>query len=689
MPYRIQAFFKYVPFILSIGLANQTSGQFNPSEIEIIRDEWGVPHIYAPTDAQVAYGLAWAHAEDDFKTIQQVLLAAKQMMGSYLGPDGAPIDYMVGLLRCEDIVNKQIEKVDPAFMKIVEGYAAGINSYAANYKDEVLIKRAFPVSIHDLFKAYVLQLAVQDGADNLVRNLFNGNIDTVDFETKGSNAFAISRKKTTSDEVFLAVNSHQPLEGPAAWYEAHLVSDEGWNMLGGLFPGGPVIFHGTNEHLGWAHTVNYFDKRDVFQLEMHPDDENLYRVDDEWLELESRKIKLKVKVFLGIKIGVKRDAYYSVYGPVVKNEKGFFAFHMAVFDEIRAIEQWYKMNKATNLTTFKEALSMTAIPSFNIVYADKYDSLFYVGNGKVPVRHPAYDWSTTLPGNTTQTIPQKYHPFTDLPQITNPSSGYLFNTNNGAFNATAMTDNLNPTDFDSTMGYRAYDNNRSYRFMELIDQYAELSWDDFLDVKYDATLPDSLVYGIDMNPVFDLDPSLSDSAAQVIEIIQNWNRNAGVDEIGPAHLNILYKGLASLSDKIDTKNISTDQYVKAAEYVRRYLLHYFGKLDVTLGEYQKLIRGDKEYPIGGLPDVIAAMYADPMGNGKVRAKTGESYIMMIRYPKDGLPIIETVNVFGASNRPESLHYDDQVPLFLNQKRKKMTLDIDEVRKSAKRIYHPE
>lgn len=159
--------------------------------------------------------------------------------------------------------------------------------------------------------------------------------------------------------------------------------------------------------------------------------------------------------------------------------------------------------------------------------------------------------------------------------------------------------------------------------------------------------------------------------------------------MGAAHLNILYKGLARISDKIDVNNISTEQYYKAVDYVRRYLIRYFGKIEVTLGEYQKLVRGNDEYPIGGLPDVIAAINSDYMGEGKVQAKTGESYIMMIRYPKEGLPIIETVNVFGASNRKESPHYDDQIPLFLNQKRKTMTLDIDEVRKNAKRIYHPE
>ena len=679
---------RYLIICLAAALVQNLAAQFSPNEIEIIRDEWGVPHIYAPTDEQVSYGLAWAHSEDDFETIQGIMLAAKQMLGRYQGKDGAPIDYVVGLLRCEDIVNEHIDKVDPKFMKLVEGYAAGLNAYAKDHPDEVLVKKAFPVSVMDIFKAYVLQLAVQDGADNLIRNLFDGEVDTLDTDIKGSNAFAISRNKTTSDEVFLAINSHQPLEGPAAWYEAHLVSDEGWNMLGGLFPGGPVIFHGTNEHLGWAHTVNYFDKRDVYQLEMHPEKKDLYRVDDEWLELEKRKVKLKVRIFLGLKITVKRDAYYSKYGPVVKNDKGAFAFHMGVFDEIRAIEQWYKMNKSQNLTEFKEALAMTAIPSFNIVYADRYDSLFYVGNGHIPYRNPNYDWSTTLPGNTSETIPEDYHPFSDLPQLTNPSSGYLFNTNNGAFNASAEEDNLSVQDFDSTMGFERFENNRSYRFMELIDNYETLSWDDFLRIKYDQQLPDSLVYWIDLNPVFRMNPQLADTSSVILDIIQSWDRRADVNSIGTAHLHILYRRLGSKWDEIDLKNITQEQYITEIKYVHRYLIYFFGKTDVTLGEYQKLIRGDNEYPIGGTSDVIAAMGTNYMGEGKVRASAGESYIMMVRYPKDGLPIIETVNVFGASTRPDSPHYLDQVDLFLNQKRKPMTLDIEEVRKNAERIYHP-
>lgn len=662
--------------------------QFRPSEIEIIRDSFGVPHIYAPTDAQVSYGLAWAHSEDDFATIQQTVMAAKQLLGRHLGKEGAPIDYVVGLLRVEDIVDKRLNEVSPDFRKLVQGYAAGLNAYAEHHPIEVLLKKTFPVSEKDIFKAYVLQLAVQDGGDGVIQNLFNDRIEPYVDDVKGSNAFAINRNKTTDGNVFLAINSHQPLEGPAAWYEAHLISDQGWNMMGGLFPGGPVVFHGTNEHLGWAHTVNYFDKVDIFQLEMHPDKKDQYRIDDEWFELEKRKVKLKVKIFLGLKIGIKKKAYYSKYGPVVKNETGNFAFKMAVFDEIRAVEQWYRMNKATNLSEFKEAMSMTAILSFNTVYGDGDGNIYYISNGKIPMRDPQYNWKKTLPGNTSNTLNTAYHPFEDLPQITNPSSGYLFNTNNTPFNATAKLDNMLASNYDSTMGFSTSENNRSTRFMELIEEYDKLSWEDFLDIKYDGTLPDSLVYSVNMNPLFTMRADTSERATEILDILQAWDKSTRVNQIGPAHLLLTNIHLRWRKDIEDKSNISSDQMIPSLVYANKYLMKYFNKLDVTQGEYQKLVRGDKELPLGGFPDVITAMYSTRHADGKVKGRAGESYIMMVRYPQEGLPIIETVNVYGASSKPESPHYDDQMELFVNKQLKPMTLDIEEVRKKAKRIYNP-
>ena len=674
--------------VLLLVISLEISAQWRPDQIEIIRDQWGVPHIYAPTDAQVSYGLAWAHAEDDFGTIQTTLLAAKAMLGLHLGKDGAIVDYVVGLLRTKEIVAEHLDEVSPDFMKIVNGYLAGLNAYAKHHPQEVFVKKSFPITVEEVFQAYVLQLAIMDGVDGVIGGLIKGNIDHSALIGIGSNAFVFNRKKTGSDHVMLAVNAHQPLEGPAAWYEAHLVSEEGWNAMGGLFPGGPVIFHGTNEHLGWAHTVNHPDKIDIFELEMDPQNKRRYRMDSSWQTLEKQRIALRIKIFMGLKIRIRKTAYYSKYGPVIKNEKGYFAFKMSVFDDIRAVEQWYNMNKAQNLNEFKQALEMVAIPSFNIIYADKYDNIFYVSNGKIPFRDSQFDWKKALPGNTFRTLTEEYHKFKDLPQLTNPSSGYLFNTNNSAYSASAADDNLSFDDFDSTMGYQLHENNRSIRFMELMKQYDNITWKNFLSIKYDATLPDSLYYNINVNALFRMDPLLAGKAAPTVRILQKWNRRGELNEIGPAHFNEFYLHLMGKKKRIDVDEVKPVQMIESLHYAHEKLLNNFGKIEVSLAEYQFLVRGDKALPMRGLGDVLAAMYSRSYKEGKVKGVAGDSYIMLVRYPSNGLPIIETVNSYGASNRRESPHYADQMEMFVNQERKQMTLDIDLVRDQAERIYHP-
>ena len=157
------------------------------------------------------------------------------------------------------------------------------------------------------------------------------------------------------------MNTHQPLEGPFSWYEAHVNSEEGWNMLGGLFPGLPLPVIGTNEYLGWTHTYNFPDMNDIFQLIINPKNKNQYRLDGEWKNFEVKDIKLKVKIFLGIKIKIKRKVIWSDFGPVIK-KKGYFAFFSQSLNNISAIEQWLKMNKAKSFTEFERRLNYLVYP---------------------------------------------------------------------------------------------------------------------------------------------------------------------------------------------------------------------------------------------------------------------------------------------------------------------------------------
>ena len=669
----------------------QTVGysQINPDNIQIARDKWGVPHIFAKTDPEVAYGLAWAHAEDDFKTIQLPLLAGKQMLGRHLGKDGAAADYVVGLIRASESVDAHFNDLSPEFKALSEGYLAGLNAYAQTHPDEILVKNSFPVTLKEALTATVFSMSIFTGLQKTLGDILANKIQTLEnFESKGSNTFAFSASKTTDGKTYLNINSHQPLEGPVAWYEAHLCSEQGWNMLGGLFPGGATIFLGVNENLGWAHTVNFHDKLDVFQLEINPLNKMQYKFDNQWFDLETRKIKLHIK---GIPFAVGKKAYWSKYGPTIVTKKGTFALRFAPLFDIRATEQWYKMNKATNFSEFKKAMSMTAIAGFNTVYADRNDTIFYVSNGKIPIRNPKYDWSKTLPGNTSETLWNTFHPFEDLPQIINPKAGYLFNTNNTPFDATAADENLLPQNFDKTMGIETWENNRSMRFVELIKDKEKLGYEDFKRIKYDLQLPQKLSYFTDLSELFKLDPKAYPNLEKVITKIQRWDKRANADNPDAAAYMLFFnyfKEKFARTGENYFKKLSVDECIEGLKHTNDHLLKYFGALDVTLGDVQKLVRGNKELPISGIFDVISAMDTKPYTNGKYKAQQGESYIALVQFSKTGLPEIETVNCYGASNHADSSHYDDQMEMFVNQKTKKMTLDKATVLKEAERIYSP-
>ncbi|MFY0685828.1 MAG: penicillin acylase family protein [Cyclobacteriaceae bacterium] len=680
---------KIVGFGLFALIALNSQGQVQPDKVEIIRDQWGVPHIHAPTDAGATYGLAWAHAEDDFETIQLPLLAAKGLMGTHLGKEGAPIDYIVQLLRLDELARTEYQSLSPAFREVLHAYVDATNQFALHHPERVLLKGVFPIDQYDVLKAYGLSLAVISGADGIIKDIFEGAIDPAPSSFMGSNAIALSPRKTGTDETFLVVNSHQPLEGPVAWYEAHMVSDEGLNMLGGLFPGGPVIFHGTNEHLGWAHTVNYPDKIDVYQLKINPKSKNEYWLDGKWQSLESKKVKLKVK--LGpLKIGVKKEVIWSAFGPALRNDKGVFAFNLGVLTDLKAIQQWYEMNKANSLEAFLKALERVSIPGFNIIYADKASNILHVGNAKIPVRVAGYDWDKTLPGVDSKLVHAAYQPLENLPQNLNPSSGVVFNTNNSAYSS-SIDENPDPSDYDPTMGYEIWENNRSLRLIDLLKASEQIDYKMLKTIKYDLQLPDSLAYPINLNPVFTIsEAGLNDRGSQVLNILRDWDRKALIQSIGPAQAMILYRILNENLDARYRASITpTDgQLVEGLNRTGDYFIDNYNKIDVSLGEFQFLKRGDKSLSIQGMPDVLAAMHSVPDENGRYKAVAGESYIMMVRYPASGPPIIETVNVFGASNVPGSEHYDDQMDLFINQQLKPMSLDIEKVRKESSSIYHP-
>ena len=667
------------------------------SNIEIVRDKWGIPHIYGKTDKEAAYGLAWAHAEDDFKTIQKTFLPAKGMLGSLEGIRGAVLDYAVELLKSREVAYRELKNLPPEGLNVIYGYLDGLNAYASKYPEQVLVKGSFPLSIYDYLTGLNLMLHLFSDTGDIIGQLLSNSINPIDEmsgvdnigSSIGSNGFAFNSFKTLDKKSYLNINTHQPLEGPFSWYEAHVNSDEGWNMLGGLFPGLPLPVIGTNQNLGWTHTYNYPDMNDIFQLVVNPKNKNQYKLDGIWENFEIKNIKLKVKSILGLKIKVKRKIIWSKFGPVIKNKKGYFAFFSQSLNNISAIEQWLKMNKAANFNEFEEALKLLGIPRFNIVYADREDNIFYMSNARLSVRDNSINWRNLVIGDTSSLILNKYHPYDDLPKLLNPPSGYIFNTNNSPFNSTSKEYNLIEEDYNSTFSYREKENNRSLRFMEIIKDYDKVNFDDFKKIKYDQKYPDSLAYVGNINKIFTLnvqDENLSD----VHNLIKNWDKGGSYDNLGAAQWSLFYRFILDILSENNLKvtdEISITFFEDALSKTKKHLQKYFNRIDIVLGDLQKHVRGDVVLPVSGLIDMIAPTYVIENDNGTFRSVSGESYIMLVQYSDSGVEI-ETVLPYGNSNNNKSPHYTDQMKLYINKKTKKMTLDKDKIYNEAESIYNP-
>src|SRR5260221_5651125 len=240
-------------------------------QVSVLRDTWGVPHVFGKTDADAAYGLAWAHAEDDFSTIQRQLLGARGKLASVFGGEAAVSDYVVALLRVRETVDaKYATDLSGETRAVVEAYADGINHYAATHPKDAL-PGVYPVEGKDVVAGFVAGVPLFFDLDKTLRELMGptrmrpvshkGDATTArepfaEAVDRGSNGIAVAPGRSADGFTRLAVNSHQPWQGPLAWYEAHVHSDEGWDAVGGVMPGSPVILHGHNRNLGWAFTVN-------------------------------------------------------------------------------------------------------------------------------------------------------------------------------------------------------------------------------------------------------------------------------------------------------------------------------------------------------------------------------------------------------------------------------------------------
>lgn len=668
-------------------------------EVRILRDEFGVPHLYGKTDADTAYALAYAHCEDDFETIQKTLILSRGKLASIEGREAAPFDYLVKLFRFQELVEEKYETdLAPDTRAVCQAYADGFNHYAALNPDQVLMPSLLPATGRDVVTGFVLKTPMFFGMEREVERLFRPDrqrevsemisANAGGFLTRGlpigSNTFCVAPSRTPDGKTHLAVNSHQPWTGPVAWYEARMKSEEGMDIVGGVFPGTPIILHGHNRDLGWAHTVNSPDLVDIYVLEMNPENPDQYRFDGEWRDLETGRVGITVRLWGNLKWTLRREVLYSVHGPVVRQPHGVYAIRYAGYGDIRQVEQWYRMGKAKNIDEFEEALRIRAIPSFNVAYADKKGNIWYLYNALLPLRAEGYNWRHYLPGNTSETLWTEYLPFEILPQVRNPASGFVQNCNSTPYRTTIGPENPKPQDYSPVFGIDEGMTNRALRALELFGADDAITEEEFYAYKYDwhyspesqaAKLRDRILNELESD-----DPIVLDA----LEILRNWDLSTDPDNTGAAVAILAMEPVV----RSELFGRPAPKLVELFQEKARALKETFGRIDVPWREVNRLVRGDQNLGMGGGPDVLHAVYGDWNGT-HLEGVAGDCYVLMVTWDHDGAVRSRSVHQFGSATLDESApHYADQAPLFAVRDTKPVRLEEDDLRQHITAEYRP-
>jgi len=659
-------------------------------QVVIERDHLGVPHVIGERDVDAAFGFAYAQAEDNWQIIHDTIPFYRGTNAAINGKDAATVDFLVQWLGIWETIDRDYEtQLKPETRAWIGAFVDGINYYAALHPEQTN-PSIFPITEKDVVAGYMLRHLLFYGFDASITELFEpqrqrpvsrGPADadiqarpmaegvTIGNLPVGSNAIAVSAPFTIDGATRLAINSHQPTTGPVAWYEAHIQSKEGLNVMGGLFPSSATIGVGFTENLAWGATVNKPDLVDIYVLVMDPNDPMRYKLDGEWKTLEAKDIEIEVKLFGFLPWTVTEVGLKSEHGPVIQNDHGTYAVRYAGMSEVRQLEQWLAMSKAQNFEQWRDAMRLQAFASFNFVYADREGNTMFVHNSLTPKRLPSYDWAQYLPGDDSRLIWQDYMAFDDLPQVINPASGYIHSANQTPFRVSAETDNPNKDDYAIEDGFPTRMTNRADRGLELLAELESISEQQFFDIKHDKKYSvNSRAYAyLQQAASADLGAIQGDNLQNYQDaqtLITNWDLSTDIENRGAA-LSACVLGGEWLSEQrgIDAPK-ALDELVRCTDL----LMSTSGRIDPLWGDVNRHVRGDLNIPVAGGPDTLRAIYGMGMEkDGYLTNVAGDGLYYQVSWDAQGDLKVRGVHQYGAATIDEnSPHYADQAEDYANE-----------------------
>lgn len=692
--------------------------------VVIYRDGYGVPHIHGETDAATVFGFAYAQAEDDFWQVEDNFIRALGRAAEVYGEPLYSADLLNRALRVNELSQEEYRRLSPQLRRICDAAAAGYNHFLQSHPEVEprLIPRFEPWHILAFIRWMRFQSDYGKHANahgiSAEDDLRGGSQPVFERKT-GSNGWAVGPSRSASGHALLFNNPHLGFFGSEQFYEAHLHSDEGLRISGATFFGFPVMNTGFTPWIGFVATDALPDQVDFYvETFDHPARPLAYRYGTGYREATEWEATVMVKTDSGVE--TRRQIFRRTHhGPIVGTWEGKpLAVKMARLEEGGVLRQMYEKARARNLEQFKAALQYPAY-NMNWVYADRDGNIFYTYTGAIPRRDDSIDWTRPVDGSDPGTEWKGWHTLADMPQVTNPSSGFLFSANHPPFEVSS-TDNPDPADFPAYMRNQVFVPSQEVRAqasMEILSGDSSFTFEEWQRAAFDRKVRAASVEVPKLVSEWDeLQKSEPDRAGRLrpaMDLLRSWDGVTRMDseaatlfalwypyahpEQYPAFwMNLQRAWLAGWGGGTSEAGQSR---LDILERVMDRLEDEWGTWRVPHGEMVRIQRvrdpggfSDEVESVGvpgGDPNTgqIFFVAAVPGPDRKRRyGVAGHSYAGVQEY--GGKVKALSVTVFGQSADPDSPHYMDQAELYSRGEFKAAWLDLEDVRKNAVRVYRP-
>ena len=693
--------------------------QTHADNTTIIRDAYGVPHIYGKTDADAVFGLLYAQCEDDFNRVEQNYIWATGRLAEVDGEEALYSDLRAKLFMTEEQAIANYNKSPQWLKELCNAFADGVNYYLHTHPEvtpRLLTK--FEPWMPMYFSEGSIGGDIERISTRKIKAFYEGNMEVpqaeelkvkeekAELEPQGSNGIAISGDLTQSGNAMLLINPHTSFFFRG---EVHVVSEEGLNAYGAVTWGQFFVYQGFNEKTGWMHTSTYTDVMDEFKETILNLDGNLkYQYGEELRDVVEDSVALKYKSGDSIHQKIFKT-YRTHHGPITHKVDGQWTASAMMWEPVKALEQSYIRTKQDGYKGFRKMMDIRTNSSNNTVYADAEGNIAYFHGNFVPVRDTVFDYTKPVDGSNPQTDWKGLHTVDENILLLNPENGWFQNCNSTPYTA-ALEYSPKKENYPNYMS-KDQENFRGVHAIALLKDRKNYTLDSLIKLAHDPYLPafEKLIPGL--VEAYDKTDRTKLLGAP-IEALRNWDFKTSKESVAMTlahYYGTMYGKNGKRPGKMTDMEAMTyfgtaspmSERLSIFRAVIERLESDFGTWNIPWGEvnrYQRLNGDIKQafnddepsVPVGyasGRWGALAAYGVSYTNNTKkIYGTRGNSFVAAVEFGEKVKA--KTILAGGQSGDPASPHFNDQTDAYINMQFKTIAFYKDDVLKQAEKTYHP-